>query len=358
MEYIRLAFFLSLWGLFFYSNWGEENLSVYLFVCALSVMIFFLSPLMKKKYIFPYVQMIILIIVYFVTSSEVFLYLLLYVLLIALPYMSIRVYSVQIAVFTLVCLLSLFLNDQLTVGWCLSIVAITLMALFYKREVEENQQRKDMYANLLQEYRVQKRQVFRTSHQVRLDERTRIAREIHDSVGHKLTALLMQLKMKVMQGDESYQNLLELAEDSLQETRYAVKELQSASLHGIESVLQLIRKLESESRITVGFTTENGVLSAQLTNEQSVALYRMLQEALTNAMKHADSREVKVILNKTATEDIEFRVHNKVKNQKPIRYGFGLENMQKRVQELGGKLRVYYAETDYVIRGSFPIERK
>lgn len=66
----------------------------------------------------------------------------------------------------------------------------------------------------------------------------------------------------------------------------------------------LIRKLEAESHILVQFTIKQGVLSVSLSNEKSVALYRIIQEALTNAMRHAQAREVKIILGKSAKEDI------------------------------------------------------
>ena len=119
-----------------------------------------------------------------------------------------------------------------------------------------------MYAQLLGEFRLVKRSNLQQENVVRLEERTRIAREIHDSVGHKLTALLMQLEIESLTSNvNNYDNLKELARESLEETRHAVKELRNDEVFGLQSVLHLIRKLESESHLLVRFTTEKGVLS-------------------------------------------------------------------------------------------------
>src|SRR5690606_18868638 len=103
---------------------------------------------------------------------------------------------------------------------------------------------------------------------------------------------------------------------------------------------------------------KQGILNVKLTNDQSVVLYRVIQEGLTNAMRHAHSKEVQVILGRTATLDIEFLIKNRVYNAKPFEEGFGLSNMRKRVEELGGTLSIYQTENEFVIRGMIPIQNE
>src|SRR5690606_12092942 len=133
-------------------------------------------------------------------------------------------------------------------------------------------------------------------------------------------------------------------------------QLQLDEHEGLSTVLQLIRKLEAESHIYLDFTLRQGDLSAPLTNEQNVALYRVLQESLTNAMRHAHSREVKVVIALDAIGDLTFTVKNNIHTKEKFEWGFGLKNMKKRLEELRGDLEVYQSETEFIVTGKIPLE--
>ena len=68
---------------------------------------------------------------------------------------------------------------------------------------------------------------------------------------------------------------------------------------------------------------KQGILSVPLTNEKSVVLYRVIQEGLTNAMRHAGSREVQVTLGKSAIGAISFEIKNTIYNPKPFTMDLG-----------------------------------
>lgn len=257
----------------------------------------------------------------------------------------------------IVLLVCLEWRDMLSIDRFLAIVMLLICSFFYKRKHDYYEEKKALYEELVREYRLAKRHAYRSEKGARLEERTRIAREIHDAVGHKLTSLLMLLRIKSLSKNDEYEDVVQLAEEALHETRKAVTTLQSKDSAGLSSVIQLIRKLESESHISVSFTTEKGILSITLSNQQNVCLYRMLQEALTNAMKHAHSREVEVTLRKNAVSNIEFIVVNKVQAKKSFSEGFGLRSMKERIQELGGEVTAYYDSDYFVVKGSFPEER-
>ncbi|WP_234028659.1 sensor histidine kinase [Lentibacillus sp. Marseille-P4043] len=225
------------------------------------------------------------------------------------------------------------------------------------RMAQIRNEQKEIYEQLLGEYRQLKRMNLVAENDARLEERTKIARDIHDSVGHRLTALIMKLEILAIQNDDAnYIELKQMAQESLEETRQAVKTLQTEENEGIATVVHLIRKLEAESHILVQFTMKQGVLSASLSNEKSVALYRAIQEALTNAMRHAQSREVHIVLGRSADGAISFEVKNPVFTARAFTFGFGLTNMQKRIGNVGGKLDIYQTETQFVVNGRIPIE--
>src|SRR5699024_2771175 len=107
------------------------------------------------------------------------------------------------------------------------------------------------------------------------EERTRIAREIHDSVGHRLTALMMKVEMLYLETEqEKLVELKDLANESLEETRAAVKTLESTETHGLEAIVQLIRKLEAERQLLIQVTSKEGVLYVTHSYIQRVNLYR------------------------------------------------------------------------------------
>ncbi|WP_241558911.1 sensor histidine kinase [Oceanobacillus halophilus] len=222
---------------------------------------------------------------------------------------------------------------------------------------KDRKEQQGIYEELYGEYRKLKRMNMQLEHNARLEERTKIARDIHDSVGHRLTALIMKLEMlSIKQKNEAYEELKKMAKDSLEETRQAVKALQSEENEGISTVVHLIRRLEAESHMLVQLTIKQGVLSIPLSNQKNVALYRAIQESLTNAMRHGDSREVHVILSKSATGDLSFEIKNMIHLSKSIVYGFGIRNMKQRVEDVNGILHVYQNEKEFIVLGTIPNE--
>jgi signal transduction histidine kinase len=235
-----------------------------------------------------------------------------------------------------------------------SLFAILTFSL--NRSIVALKEKQKLYETVVGEFRKLKRISYESERTARLEERTRIARDIHDSVGHKLTALLMHLQILSMQKGEDFEELKGLVQDSLEETRQAVRALRTEEHEGIATVLELIRKLEAESHIFLNLTIKKGILSTPLTNKESIVLYRIIQEALTNAMRHSRSKEVQLQLGFDAIGKLEFSISNKVVEKKEFTFGFGLSNMEERLKEIGGKLTVYYTETDFVVEGSFPLK--
>jgi len=231
-----------------------------------------------------------------------------------------------------------------------------LLALSANRYRSERVEYRQLYDGLLDEYRRLKREHSESERVARLEERARIAHDIHDSVGHQLTALLMQLEMmSIEHRSNQYEGLKVMAKQSLEETRNAVKTLKFEAVSGIESVIQLIRKLESDHSLSVKFTTKQGVLRIRLSNEQNVVLYRSIQEGLTNAMKHGDTREVSVTLGRTALGGLEWIITNGLSRQVHLEEGFGLTAMRERLDSVGGQLRVSRTEKEFTVTGMMPI---
>ncbi|WP_416150796.1 sensor histidine kinase [Salipaludibacillus sp. HK11] len=236
---------------------------------------------------------------------------------------------------------------------------VTAALFIYKQTVGTARDTISRNEALFSEYRKMKRQLVSGEKAVRQEERTQIAREIHDSVGHKLTALLMHIEVLRLKSapetKEEIQELKQLAKDSLEETRNAVKTLKQDGRGGLPAVIQLIRKLEAESLIRIHFTMRHGALTAPLRNDQAIAIYRAVQEALTNIMKHSRSREVNIRFEAPAGSVFRFEVSNQTKDDVSLREGFGLKSMRERIELAGGTLEIKTYSSMFIVRGTLPL---
>lgn len=233
----------------------------------------------------------------------------------------------------------------------------------YKRTLMSEEELLERNEALLSEYRRMKRRLATDQKLARQEERTQIAREIHDSVGHKLTALLMQLEVFRMEfsdhaSEERIQALKKLAKDSLEETRSAVKTLKHEGVAGLSVVIGLIRKLEAESFIRVNFSIKQGALSMHLSNEQAIAVYRSVQEALTNMMRHSGVREVNIVFEAPGGIIFRFEVSNPIREIVVFHEGFGLKSMRERMEQAGGSVEIKQFDGKFVVRGTLPLHNQ
>ncbi|NER95657.1 MAG: sensor histidine kinase [Symploca sp. SIO1B1] len=174
-------------------------------------------------------------------------------------------------------------------------------------------------------------------------ERNRIARDIHDSLGHTLTSLDVQLELAQQlykRDSKKLQPALDtaklLASQSVQEVRRAVSTMREEAFDLNAALLQLIESLSSNSSITVKSKIDLPQLPLQ-TNRQ---LYCVIKEALENIRKHSQAQVVYLrgygcvdALILTVEDDgIGFNL------AKPTQ-GFGLRGMQERVQLIGGSIQ-------------------
>ena len=245
--------------------------------------------------------------------------------------------------------------------------AVTVAGVARYRLVErERREGRERYSALLSEYRDLKRTAARSADAARSEERMSVARRLHDSVGHKLTSLLMQLEADRLRSerlgdavDDSrrrVEDLKRLAQESLDETRAAVTALSEDELMGMPALLRLINNLEVESAMRVEFTLGSGALNVSLEQAQSIALYRAVQEALTNAMRHGAARRAKVKVDVPGGRLVRFEVENEMApGPRAFEPGFGLTTMRERVESAGGALEVMAGANTFLVRGEFPV---
>ncbi|WP_249870598.1 sensor histidine kinase [Oceanobacillus saliphilus] len=353
--WLRFAIFSLLWMLIILLDSNQIPLSIVSFAIALG---FYFILSLRKRMLIIYLCLTGMITFhgYFLTEESLLTMQLLFFCMADAGFRlkQTRLFS-YLMVTSVLSVSFLWLKDGFQLEWVLMAILLSVLILIMNAIVMERQEQNELYEQLLGEYRKLKRMNMAGEQDARLQERTKIARDIHDSVGHRLTALIMKLEMLTIQHkNKHYDELKHMAKDSLEETRQAVKALQTEQNEGIATVIHLIRKLEAESHIQVQFTLKQGILSVPLSNEKSIVLYRVIQEALTNAMRHVQTREVQVTLGKSATGDVAFEITNAIFQPKPFTFGFGLTNMRNRLKDIDGTLHVYQTENQFVVAGNIP----
>lgn len=187
----------------------------------------------------------------------------------------------------------------------------------------------------------------RIENQATLQERTRIAREIHDSLGHSLTALNLQLEiaLKLWQSNPAKaQTFLaqakNLGSQALQEVRQSVSTMRSDPLQG-RSLEIAIATLAQDFHRTGILPNYQIQLTHSIPSDVSTAVYRILQEALTNISKYAQATQVKIQLHGNATNLLLMVEDNgKGFNLNQNTTGFGLQSMRDRTVALGGDFNI------------------
>ena len=184
---------------------------------------------------------------------------------------------------------------------------------------------------------------------VREQERTRIAREIHDDFGQSLTILKMDLswlKKHMIQDQPQVQNkidaMFKVIDTSLQTLHVVSSELRPIILDdfGLESAIEWQAE-EFQKRTGVRCRVYSSVSNLDLTKDQSTAIFRIFQETLTNIMRHAGATKVDVRLeiNKdTLTLEVADNGRGITETEIGNSQSFGLLGIRERLYPLNGKV--------------------
>ncbi|MEM9007583.1 MAG: sensor histidine kinase [Cyanobacteria bacterium P01_F01_bin.86] len=236
------------------------------------------------------------------------------------------------------------------------IILFTLVLLFVFLLVDallsahKNQQKLEVAHAQLQQYALQ------VEGQAALQERNRIAREIHDSLGHSLTAQTILLENVLLfweqDTDRAKSYLLE-AKDSSYQALKAVSRAVSALRDSPQTdkplpvaITELVDKVCDASPMEP--TCEINI-TTPLPDELSLAAYRIVQEALTNVVKHAQATRLLVKLSTktptTKSASLYMQVLDDGRGFDPSKNttGFGLRGMKERAIALGGTCQIWSA---------------
>ncbi len=214
--------------------------------------------------------------------------------------------------------------------------------------------------------RLERRQELR---RVAVEERLRVAREVHDVVGHSLSVINMQagvalhvLSKRPDQVEASLEAIKRTSKDALQELRTTLEvfrdpdsEQPRSPLPGLARLDDLVAELQSAGRTVTVVRDDHDQHLLPATVDH--AAYRIIQEALTNVVRHANGAAAEVRLSRAADQLlVEVRDDGASPDGKPLQEGNGITGMRERARALGGVLTAEPAPTGgFVVRALLPI---
>ena len=194
-------------------------------------------------------------------------------------------------------------------------------------------------------------------------ERNRLAREIHDTLGHALTGIVAGLDACIM--------TLEIAPEV---TKRQLNKIRDAAKKGITDVRRSMKKLRPDDleklpfqkalmEMTKNYSESSGMeitfdifsWSDDLRQDQEDVIYRVLQESITNAKRHGQATKVKITIGGNE-KYLLIVIADNGKGCDEVKQGFGLKHMRERLELLRGTIH-YWSDEGFIVEAMIPLNR-
>lgn len=207
----------------------------------------------------------------------------------------------------------------------------------------------------LQEYTVMAEKMAETR------ERNRLAREIHDTLGHTLTgisagidACIATIELAPDQTKEQLVFIAKVTRDGIDEIRRSVNQLRPDALEHLKleyAINKMVSDINAMSDVHVYFDCK--IKNLKFDEDEENAIYRIIQESITNAIRHGHASEIWITIHKEE-EEIILQIKDNGIGCKEIKKGFGTRHIKERVQMLSGTV-TFDGSDGFTINTRMPI---
>lgn len=193
-------------------------------------------------------------------------------------------------------------------------------------------------------------------------ERNRLAREIHDTIGHSLTGIVTGIEACIMLFDtngelvkEQLKAISEVAHRGMEDVRRSVRALKPDGLENMPLDLAIEQMIDEMRRSTgIHFHYDCSVkLRDNFGDDEAEAIYRTVQEGITNSVRHGKPQDIWVTISK-ADGKLNIIIRDNGAGCPDFEKGFGLSHMEERLEMLGGKI-LCDGNNGFLLQAEIPI---
>ncbi|MCY7020572.1 sensor histidine kinase [Streptococcus sanguinis] len=176
-------------------------------------------------------------------------------------------------------------------------------------------------------------------------ERKRIAREIHDTLGHALTgisagidAVKVLVDIDTNRAKEQLNNVSVVVRDGIRDVRGSLNKMRPGALENNtlkEALIKIIREYEAISNLEIHLRYEWDNIDLDIAKEDIV--FRVIQESITNSVRHGHAKTIWIEL--LEEESYVMTIRDDGVGFDELHYGYGLKQMQERLMIIGGSVR-------------------
>ncbi|GGA82600.1 hypothetical protein GCM10011369_25740 [Neiella marina] len=187
------------------------------------------------------------------------------------------------------------------------------------------------------------------------NERLRIARDLHDSVGHQLTALSLQLEHAIHRPPEDsrqlFQSLKQHVNETLQQARSVVRHMRQQSRFSLPEFVEQLQ-LGLPKGIAITFSGLTDPLPADICEQ----LAYCIQEAVSNAIRHGGASEISITM--AQQPSICLAISDNGIGCADVQFGSGLSGIVERAKQLGGEMKIDESKRGFAISITMAAQRE
>jgi signal transduction histidine kinase len=236
-------------------------------------------------------------------------------------------------------------------------ILILVIAAFAQHTKDEKENKDILYRELLDTHKQLKESTDELKRLSAIEERNRIARDIHDTLGHNMTALIMQLQMAEhyaksdeVKSSQMLNNSLNTAKESLSKIREVVETLRGNEVTPKMEIKTLVKEFSEKTGAEIELKIEGEISNNHDVNS---AIYHILQEGMTNAIRHGNASKIWINLI-YSNEYIKFNIKDNGAGALAFIEGFGMKGIRERAESFGGNVE-FKSQDGFIIDGFIPL---